>query len=59
MNEGGQRPIAVWAVLVVPFVPVAVSLWARDDLSIRFVVAYRFPAVVLTALGVLPAPWNV
>ncbi|SFB83709.1 hypothetical protein SAMN05444422_102305 [Halobiforma haloterrestris] len=59
MNEGGQRLIAVWAVLVVPFVLVAAYLWTRDDLSARFVVAYWFPAVVSTAIGVLPAPCSV
>jgi len=52
-----QQTIAVWAVLVVPFVLMTGYLWAQEDLGLAFVVAYWFPAVVVTAIGVLPPPW--
>ena len=53
-----QRTLAVWAVLVVPFGIMVAYLWSREDFGVRFVVAYWFPAVVLTVVGVLPPPWQ-
>lgn len=52
-----QRILAVWSVLVVPFVVVAVTLALRRELTARFVAAYWFAPAVLTAIGAIPAPW--
>lgn len=57
MVRGVHQTVAVWAVLVVPFVLVAASLWTQRELTRGFVLAYWFPAVVVTALGVVPPPW--
>lgn len=58
MVSESTQAIAVWSVLVVPFVLIALSLWTRRDLSLGFVAAYWFPPVVLTLIGSLPAPWQ-
>lgn len=53
-----QQVVAVWAVLTIPFVLFGTHLWSQDDLGIRFIVAYWFPAVVLTLTGAIPPPWQ-
>jgi hypothetical protein len=53
-----QQVIAVWTVLVLPFVLIAAFLQVNSELTVQFVAFYWFPAVVLTLLGVLPAPWR-
>ncbi|QKY20071.1 hypothetical protein B4589_006645 [Halolamina sp. CBA1230] len=58
MESERQRALAVWSVLVVPFVALAVFLWTQHDLTLGFVGAYWFAPVVLTIVGVLPAPWG-
>jgi len=58
MGHERQRALAVWGVLVVPFVALAVFLWSRNDLTLEFVGAYWFAPVVLTIVGALPAPWD-
>jgi hypothetical protein len=58
MVSESTQAIAVWSVLVVPFVPFALYLWRHRDLSLGFVAAYWFPPVVLTLIGALPAPWQ-
>lgn len=52
-----QRVVAVWSVLALPFIIIGAYLWSQDDLEIRFIIAYWFPAVVLTVVGVIPPPW--
>ncbi|MFC7059576.1 hypothetical protein [Halovenus salina] len=54
-----QRTIAVWTVLLVPFVLLALYLYANGELTPRFVAFYWFPAAVLTLIGTLPTPWSV
>lgn len=54
-----QQGIAVWTVLVVPFVLMAAYLQVNDELTLQIVAFYWFPAIVLTLIGVLPAPWRV
>ncbi|SDJ35877.1 hypothetical protein SAMN05216226_102295 [Halovenus aranensis] len=54
-----QQSIAVWAVLLVPFVLLATHQQVTDELPLTFVAAYWFPAAVLTFIGVLPAPWSI
>jgi len=56
--SSSQQALAVWAVLVVPFVLLALFLWTRNGLTARFVAAYWFAPVVLTFIGALPAPWH-
>ena len=58
MVSDTQQALAVWSVLVVPFVLLAAFLWARGELGPRFVGAYWFAPVVLTLIGALPAPWR-
>ena len=59
MVSGVQQAIAVWAVLVVPFVLMVAYLWTQRELTLGFVIAYWFPVVVVTALGVVPPPWAI
>lgn len=58
MVTSSQQALAVWGVLVAPFVLLALFLWTRDALTARFVAAYWFAPVVLTLVGVLPVPWH-
>jgi len=53
-----QRIVAVWSILSLPFIVIGAYLWSQDELGIRFIVAYWFPAVVLTVVGVIPPPWQ-
>ena len=53
-----QRVLAVWSVLVVPFVVLALFLWTREALTLGFVGTYWFAPVVLTIVGALPTPWQ-
>lgn len=58
MQDSTQRVLAVWAVLVVPFVVLSVFLWRQNELSARIVAVYWYPAVVLVLIGTIPAPWE-
>ncbi|NHX37216.1 MULTISPECIES: hypothetical protein [Halolamina] len=58
MVTSSQQALAVWGLLVVPFVLLALFLWGRDGLTAQFVAAYWFAPVVLTLIGVFPAPWQ-
>jgi hypothetical protein len=53
-----QRTLAVWVLLVGPFIVLATWLRLQGDLTTQFVAAYWFAPVVLTAMGVLPPPWG-
>jgi uncharacterized integral membrane protein len=57
MSSESRRALAVWSVLAVPFVLLALFLWTRQDLTLGFVGAYWFAPVVLVIVDVLPAPW--
>ncbi len=58
MAEATQRTVAVWTVLVLSFIAVGSLLYVRDELSMVVVALYWYPAVVLTMLGIVPAPWE-
>mgnify|MGYP000067790246 CR=1 FL=1 len=58
MGSEGRRALAVWSVLAVPFVLLALFLWTRQDLTLGFVGAYWFAPAVLVIVGVLPSPWT-
>lgn len=57
MVSGVQQATAVWAVLVVPFVLLVAYLWTQEEISLTVAIAYWFPVVVVTVLGVVPPPW--
>lgn len=50
--------LATWSVIVVPFVLIAAYFWQQNTLNRRFVVVYWTLPIVLTFLGILPAPWG-
>jgi hypothetical protein len=58
MEEETQQDIAVWAVLVLPFLVIGGLLYTRNQLTLKVVGMYWFPAVVLTVIGVIPPPWK-
>lgn len=58
MEADAHRIVAVWAVLVVPFLLVAASLWTQAELTAQFVIAFWVPPSVLTLIGAIPAPWE-
>lgn len=58
MDRDTRQAIAVWAVLVLPFLILGSSLYIRDRLTLEVIGTYWFPAIVLAVLGVVPPPWE-
>lgn len=58
MDADADRIVAVWAVLVVPFLLIATSLWSQAELTAQFVIACWVAPFVLALVGALPAPWE-
>lgn len=58
MDEDSQRAVAVWVVLVLPFVILSEFLYPQNQPTIEVVVLYWLPAVVLTVIGTIPPPWK-
>jgi hypothetical protein len=58
MDEESQRAVAIWLVFVLPFLVLGGLLYVRQQLSVAVVALYWSPAILLTMLGVIPAPWH-
>lgn len=58
MDDDPRVVLAVWTLLVVPFVGLAAFLATRGELTAFVVATYWFPPAVLTAIGTIPPPWR-
>jgi hypothetical protein len=58
MDEESQRAIAVWIVFVVPFLVVGGLFYVRNQLTLEVITLYWSPAILLTIIGAIPAPWH-